>query len=215
MSHIADIPHIDCWVRKEYLYNLESHHGEFEKGVAFGIRSIQGQALLFCVMMDNGAQVWNLPISALITKKDAPDIPLDYLQLWGMLGYDVSVHEFGFLSGARCRVVLKDRTTHDGTYLFTLDNFGSQYSETYGELGHKSFTIIELDSGCLVAQPNNRVLWANPSFIAKPFSIVPDYTINTHIWNPETLGRWVTEDSNKFFYQIIISEEDADDGRSG
>lgn len=200
MSHLVDIPHIECFVRKEYLYNLEDHFGEFEKGVAFGIRSLQGQALLFCVMMGNGAQVWNLPISAIVTKGDAPNIPLDCLQLWNMLGYECSVKEFDFLSGSRCKTILKNKESYEGTYLFTVDNYGSQYSETYGELGHKSYNVIELDNGCLAAQPNNRILWANPSFVGKPFAEVPDYKINTHVWNCEMLTKWVTEDTDKYFY---------------
>lgn len=203
--HISNIPIVQVFIRNEYLYNLEKGHGEFTSGVIFGVRSIQGQALLFCALLENGAQIWNLPVSAIVTKQDAPSIPLDYLQLWDSLSYDISVHEFDFLSGSKCQVVLKDKSTHEGTYLFTIDGYGSDYTENYGDLGHKCFHIIELDNGCICAQPNNRILWSNSSFIANPFGEKPDYLINTHIWKCETARKWAAEDSNQMFYDLKIT----------
>ena len=39
----ANIPPISCYVRKEYLRNLEDGHGEFEEAAVFGIKSWKGR----------------------------------------------------------------------------------------------------------------------------------------------------------------------------
>jgi len=41
----ANIPFIRCWLRKEFLYNLEEHHGELVEVYVFGVASIRGRAL--------------------------------------------------------------------------------------------------------------------------------------------------------------------------
>ena len=69
MSYLnANIPPIYCKVRKEYLYDLKKHHGESEECVIFGLTSISGRAILFNIMLPNGACFWRLPISAFFQK---------------------------------------------------------------------------------------------------------------------------------------------------
>ena len=56
MSYLnANIPPIYCKIRKEYLYDFKEHHGESEECVIFGITSISGRAILFNIMLPNGA----------------------------------------------------------------------------------------------------------------------------------------------------------------
>jgi len=48
MSEInADIPEFECWLRKEYLYNQESHHGEFIHCVAFGRARVRYEKIVY------------------------------------------------------------------------------------------------------------------------------------------------------------------------
>jgi hypothetical protein len=49
----ANIPPIYCKIRKEYLYDLKEHQGEFSDCVIFGLSSISGRALLFNIMLPN------------------------------------------------------------------------------------------------------------------------------------------------------------------
>ena len=64
----ANLPPIYCKVRKEYLYDLKKHHGESEDCVIFALTSISGRAILFNIMLPNGACYWRLPISAFFQK---------------------------------------------------------------------------------------------------------------------------------------------------
>jgi len=44
---IANLPSVEVWVRKEYLTDHQSGHGEFEKGVWVSAKSIPGRAFYF------------------------------------------------------------------------------------------------------------------------------------------------------------------------
>ena len=109
----ANIPPIYCKIRKEYLYDLKKHHGESEECVVFGLTSISGRALLFNIMLPNGACFWRLPISAFFQKRydrsQVPDMPLDSLQLWNCFSYWPSVHCFDFLAGVDGKYLNKDK----------------------------------------------------------------------------------------------------------
>ena len=72
----ADIPPIYCKIRKEYLYDLEKHQGESVDCCIFSVVSITDRALLFNIMLPNGACFWRLPISAFFQEKfDRKDVP--------------------------------------------------------------------------------------------------------------------------------------------
>jgi hypothetical protein len=43
----ANIPATYAQIRKEYLYDLKSHHGEVEDCIVFGLTSMGGRAILF------------------------------------------------------------------------------------------------------------------------------------------------------------------------
>ena len=45
MQFVANIPYIKCYLKKEYLYDLEKGHGEFEECVLLSVKSMQGRAL--------------------------------------------------------------------------------------------------------------------------------------------------------------------------
>ena len=48
---------------------LKEHHGESEDCCIFGFASITDRALLFHIMLPNGACFWRLPISAFFQEK--------------------------------------------------------------------------------------------------------------------------------------------------
>jgi hypothetical protein len=123
MSYLnANIPPIYCKVRKEYLYDFTGHHGESEDCVIFGLASITGKALLFHIMLPNGAVFYRLPISAFFQKRfsrsEVPDMSVDKLQLWNCFSYWPSVHCFDWLAGIDGKFLGKDKNfTKDNTYL--------------------------------------------------------------------------------------------------
>ncbi len=201
----ANVPVFDCKVRAEYLYDLQSHHGEYEDVTVFGLASVQGRALGFHLLTERGAQMARLPLSALTFKEHSSHLPLHYLQLWDCFSYNVSVLDFDWLHEMRVKVVLRDQQVFDGSYMFTVDWYGNNDSEEPGGDGHKNAHVVQLDCGCISAQPNNRMIWHEPSFITNPYRIDqgerPEYLVNTHKWKCEIDSRWTSEDSYRMFYE--------------
>lgn len=200
----TDVPVFNAFVRAEYLYNLESHHGEYEECTVFGATSIQGRALSFRVLTDRGAQISNLPLQALVLKPHSPHLPLNYLSLWDCFSYEFSIIAFSWLSESKCEVILRDKQIFDGTYYATAGWYGNNDSEEPGEAGLKDGHIIFLDCGCIACQPNSRIIFHEPSFITNPYRIRegerPTYLTNSYKWKCETDQKWATEDSYQMFY---------------
>ena len=209
MSYLnANIPPIYCKVRKEYLYDLKKHHGEDEECVIFGITSISGRAILFNILLPNGACFWRLPISAFfqkhLSRSKVPDMQVDFLQLWNCFSYYPSVHCFDFLSGLNGKFRGKDKKFYPGQYLFTIDwghpesnILNTEHSEIPQE--HKCAHILALDNGNYAAQPNNRILWHCNSYTTD--TSWPDYKVQNTVWEVEGPD-WVTEDSDRMFYDL-------------
>lgn len=207
----ANIPPIECFIRKEYLYNLEKGHGELVEGTAFAIKSLQGTALLFLVMTDIGAIYDKIPISALVpySKSDSPHKPFHELQLWDCFSYSPHVIQFMFLKGKRCMVMMKDGSKREGIYRFTIDwdaNSSETMSTSYAEepSQHKAAHVIELFDGYYCAYPNNRILWAEPSMVENPFAVIPDYKLNMQTYHCESHDKWsaIDKEDDDYFYNI-------------
>lgn len=199
----TNIPLTVCKLRAEYLYNGTKHAGELIPCLLFGAASVPGHAIGFHCMLHNGALIYRLPISAFVHRDDAPNIPLEHLELWDCLSEIMSCIEYEFLAGLRCDVLLRDRTWHEGVYRFTLDWHGSALADDPGEAGHKCAHVIALHNGCFAAQPNNRIKWYEPSFITVPFPERPDYETNNTLWRVENKGpKWVTENTERMFYDV-------------
>jgi hypothetical protein len=194
----TNIPRFYCFLRKEFLYDGLSHHGEFVNVCVFGVSSVKGRALGFHVLTDNGAVIWRLPLHALCHKVDAPVVPLDWLEFWDCFSYEIACTVFDRVQDARVRVQLKDHSWVGGQYMFTLDWYGYEDAEEAGDGGHKCAHMIAMDDGNFAAQPNNRIQWFCPAFIT-PFKEKPDYLTNTRVWKVER----ETETTQGFFYDPV------------
>lgn len=208
MSFQADIPQFYCKMRAEYAYNLESHHGEFFDVLVFGVDSIAGRAVGFDVVTSAGVMFSRLPVSALVWRPDAPDLPLGDLQLWDCFSYDVDVHEFSALRNWPVSVLLKDRVWYPGRYMFTLSWLRSPLAEDAGDGGFKRGHVIKLDCGCFAVQPNNRLRWFEGSFITEPFPERPDFKTNSYNWTCEDGSAWRSEDSDRYFYSMEPNDDE-------
>ena len=63
-----NLPSVEVWVRKEYLTDHQSGHGEFVKGVWVSCKSIPGRAFYFETYLPEYAAMYDkLPISAFVT----------------------------------------------------------------------------------------------------------------------------------------------------
>jgi len=195
----ASIPHTELLIRKEFLYDGRQGHGEYVEALAFGVASLSGRALGFHCLLRNGAQIGRLPVHALCTKPCEP-IPLDVAQVWDCFSYDVEVVEYEWLEGARCAVYTKERKWVWGTYLFTVDWYGSAAAEAAGDTGWKCAHLIEADSGHLLLQPNNRTRWTDSSWVTEPFPERPDYLTQSQVWKCENGSKWAAEE--RMFYGV-------------
>lgn len=207
---IANLPPIQCYVRKEYLYNFEKGHGEFEPCYWISVKSIKGRALYIeSLLVNYGAVYDKLPISAYVWRKDVKEeelLPLDFLEIWDAFSYNISILEKTTLSGLNCKVYMKDRQMHNGTYMFTIDSCHSDTNELNTTLSqtpneHKSFNIIKLDNGQFAAQPNNRVLFYDQSLT--PLGVkTPDFKVSSQEFYCEIAEKWSAGDSDDFFYEM-------------
>ena len=202
---VHNLPLINVYVRKEYLYDLERGHGEYTPGIWVSVKSVQYKALYFeTLLTEYGALFDKLPLSAFVWKtEDHGDLPLDTLQLWDCFDYNLTVIEKPMLGP--CEFFGKDKKMHKGEYLFTIDNCHSEsstldtnYSEHDPE--HKSFNIIQLDNGHFAAQPNNRVIFYDKSLSPDDMKF-PDYKVSTKIYRVENKGKWALGQDDNFFYE--------------
>ena len=152
---IANLPAYEVWVRKEYLTDHQSGHGEFVKGVWVSVKSIPGRAFYFETYLPEYAAMYDkLPISAFVSdpEKPSPDMELHNLQFWNCMDYGVAVVQKQFVGSMHYEVYTRDYGTQTGTYICTIDNYHQDpdaidYSTSEQPAEHKSHNLIELDNG--------------------------------------------------------------------
>ena len=111
MNFVANIPYIKCWVRKEYLHDLEKGHGEFVECVLLAVKSMQGRALMFeAYLPDYGACFDKFPLSAFVWKKDIKEeeqLSLGHISLWDGFSYDIQIWSKRLLKNCDVQIMLK------------------------------------------------------------------------------------------------------------
>jgi len=207
---VANLPPVQCYVRKEYLYDFQKGHGEYEPCYWVSVKSIKGKALYIESLLTNyGALFDKLPISAYVWRTDiieSEQLTLDHLEIWDAFSYNIAVLRKETLQGLQCKVFMKDRKMYDGNYMFTIDSCHSDPNELDTSLSetpneHKSFNIIKLNNGQFAAQPNNRVLFYDQSLTPRGVT-KPDFKVSTHEFFCENGAKWSAGDSDEFFYEI-------------
>lgn len=207
MSHIvANLPPVKCFVRREFLYDHESGHGELVPCWWISIKSLRGQAFrIEAYLNEYGALYDKLPLHAFCWKPiEGEPLPLDYLQLWDCLSYDITVIKKAQLQSMRCRFKLKSGAWMSGEYMFTVDSahpdfnvLDTGFSEDVED--HKSYNFVRCDNGQFAAQPNNRLLILEPSS-NPPELKQPDFRVATRRWSVETDAKWALGATNTVMY---------------
>jgi hypothetical protein len=201
---IASLPPIKCFVRREFLYNFESGHGELEPAIWVSLKALRGQVFRIESLLPRyGALYDKLPIHAYVWQTEHGDLPIDTLQLWDCMGYRFTIVEKIGLRNLGVKFLGKDRTWHYGTYLFTVDfcadglDVDTGFTEQAEE--HKSFNFIRLENGQFACQPNNRCLWYDQSLIPAE-TLRPDFQAARTIWTVDGTRKWSAGDD--WFYDI-------------
>ena len=124
---VANLPPVHCYIRREFLYDFEKGHGEYEPCIWVSIKSLRSQAFrIESYLPRYGALYDKLPLHAYVSRKDNLEIssflPLDTLQIWDCFSYDIAIIQKSFLRNLSCQFYAKDKQLYSGNYLFTVDN---------------------------------------------------------------------------------------------
>ena len=211
MQFVANVPYIKCYVRKEYLYDLEKGHGEFEECVLLAVKSMQGRALMFeAYLPEYGACYDKFPISAFVWRTDIKkeeQLLLGQLELWDAFSYDIQVWTKNMLKNCDVKIYIPGKGKVSGEYLFTIDNVHSNPNTVNTSVAevpseHKQFNIGKLVNGQFFAQPNNRMLWYEQSLTPSELK-KPDFKVSTKYYFCEQENKWAFGDSDDYFYKEI------------
>lgn len=206
----ADIDNLKCFVRLSHFTKNVEDKNTYHKAYAFGVQSVPGKILTFHIMTDYGMLRSRVPISEIFLERNSDnDIPADYKQLWDCFSENVSVITYDYLYEKRCQVALKDKTKIWATYLFTVDWYKNSYSDEPSD--YKCGHILVADDGYLLCQPNNRIYWKDSNWITKDFpeDLKKEIKVDDTLISVETVSdRWVSGDSNQFYYDINPINDD-------
>jgi len=205
---LANLPNTKVYVRKEYLMDHKSGHGEFVEGHWVTVKSMPGRAFYFETYLPEYAALYDkLPISAFVSepKKPEPDLPLQDLQFWNAMDYGVTAIYKQFIGSMDFEILTRSHQVMHGTYLFTLDNYHESadeidYSTSEIPEEHKSFNILELDNGQYAAYPNNRIRVYDNSLTPKQPKN-PDFKVSTQFYQVENGYSYRLGDTDEYYWK--------------
>ncbi len=157
MTLNCNIPHFECYVKKEYLTNFEDKN-KLIKAIAFAVSSTRGQVLQFHVLTEYGAMFSKLPISALVWSENYEDMQLDDLVSYDAFSFHISNITYDYLKYLNVIYFSgKNRAEIPGVYMTTIDFYDSEYADNPGVT--KCCHLIRLNNGNFALAPNNKILW--------------------------------------------------------
>jgi hypothetical protein len=206
---VANTPRVRCYVRKEFLYNFEKGFGEYVPCIWVSIKSMSRRAFFIeSYLPEYGALYDKLPLEAYVSRNHNLDrdkfLPLDHLQIWDCLSYDLTVIQKSFLLNLSGKVYAKDKQWYQGNYMFTVDNCASDEHLDMGDSenpeDHKSYNFLELDNGQYAAQPNNRCIFLDAASNPKQMKF-PDFKVCTKKYVIEQNPKWAIGDADTVMYE--------------
>ena len=160
MSYIhASTPSpIRCLLRKEYLFNRKSGHGEFVAIQIIGVSSYKGEVLSFDILVEeNGGLFHYIPPTAIAFREDAPEYPLSDLAYENCPGEDIAVFELSALKEEKLTLHPSKAEQLEkirGQYLFTVDWPADNI------LHH----VVRLENACIAIYPSHKILFGSAGF---------------------------------------------------
>lgn len=172
----ASVPqHLYGYVASDILHGLDGR-ADLEACVIIGVTSLPSRALHFSILCESGAQWARIPLHKLYHElPKIPAHPITNLQMWDSHGWDFSVVRYEYLREMSCHYLDRDGNRINATYWYTLDHTDNGYSQHPSE--HKCYHMLLLDdgSGQIAAQPNNRIVWHDDSFVKQ--GAIPQYRV--------------------------------------
>lgn len=197
--------HIYGLVDQGILRGSTTDTNQYERCVIFGVTSIPSRALHFSILCESGAQWARIPLHKLRHEKPTSERihDLPQLQSWDCHGWDFCVVQYEYLREMGCEYKNRDGEMIPASYWFTLDHTDNGYSQYPPE--HKCYHMLLLDdgSGQIAAQPNNRILWRDDSFVrANPahlsnYRVMPKETWHAELGRNADLNKIINEETSK------------------
>ena len=215
MNLICNLPAEKVWVRKEYLTDHKSGHGEFVEGVWVAVKSLPGRAFYFeTYLPEYGALYDKLRISAFLRapKTPTPDMSLENLQFWNCMDYGVMAINKGFISSMDAEIRTRDHGLIKGQYIFTIDNYHADINVIDNNVSevpqeHKSHNCIQLENGQYALYPNNRMRLYDLS-ITPQEPKTPDFKVSTIEYQVENGTEWGRlGDTDDYFWETPKEKE--------
>ena len=200
---VANLPMYPVLVDKSYLYNGKKGHGEYMRGYWVSVKAQKHRALLFETLLENGALYDKLPISAFVTHADAkPKHKLHELALWDVDAWNITTIVKDNIRHLDC-VVRIGKEMVPAEYICTVDQCDADGSLLTSCASipreHKSMNLLALSdgSGQIASQPNNRILWTDPSLthVEQP----PDFEACDEVYFSNTNENYCLTDA--WFYE--------------
>lgn len=226
MPHlISNIPHFNCWIRKEFTCNHLDYHGEYLHAIAIAVNTIPDRCLSFQVVFTgyewdqdedtenvHGGAMWaRMPITALVADAMLEEMPepmaTHFAQPWDCSSRDHEVIVIDRVSSSPWLCKINDEF-HTGKYMFTVDYTGNDIADDPAQ--HKQSHVIQLIdagkwTGNIVALPNNRVRATNPA-LWETGSGAPDFHPSQHVHSAEIDDSYM--DSNVTFNNLYSEGEE-------
>lgn len=155
---LINVPTFKVLVRNTYL--TDNQVQGYTQGYLVAVRCIKSRPLLFSVHLENGALYSGLPINSLCTK-NCLELDLEVAQPWSCLESPCNALIYSHLKDYDVEVSTA-AISQIGRYLFTIDYQGEGLAQDPEQ--HKTHNIIALESGQLVAMPNNYCLFKDEYF---------------------------------------------------
>lgn len=175
---------------------------KLDRAVIFGVTSIPSRAIHFSILTEAGAQWARIPMQKLrheIPTEGAPIHDLTELQSWDSHGWQFSVTQYEYLREMHAAFQTREGKMLPASYWFTLDHTENGYSLYPPE--HKCYHLLLLEdgSGQIAAQPNNRIIWRDDSFVRqspetfKEYRVMPETTWHAELGRNADLSSMVKE----------------------
>lgn len=206
------MPILNCNLEKHFYGKADASafHRNFKQGkgkvfydvIVHAIQSRPGKQLLFHVYTSFNANYslvgldeiyWKVPV------RDGVRMSHDQRMLWDCFSENVSVITYDFLAGKRCKVMQKNGKEIFGNYFSTVYWYDNAFSEepTQYKEGH----LIFYDCGAIGCQPNNKIIWEDPSFGTGAFPKDPLSVIREIKSCESGASKWLSDESEDFYYK--------------
>lgn len=173
----VNIPLTKVFVKNSYLGDRDG----YTEAYWYGVTSVPARNFLCHVMLENGSNWYGLPLASLSVRESPEPKEFSEIQGYDCFSYDISMIRFDFL---RDQSVLTK--AGEGMYLFTIVSHDTEGNGTFSEYPEqmKTFVFIALNSGHVVAYPNNYIQWTNEALYKKVD--FPEYKRLSEVYRSES-----------------------------